>query len=651
MNIPILSFNNGRITAKLDSRSDIDKYASSCRFLDNLLPLVYGCAERRPGTKYSATSYGSASIVRMIKFVYSAEISYMIEVGDQYMRIFYSGTLLLDGAAEVVIVTPYIEADIFQLQFQQVGDVMWITHPSYAQRKLTRFSPYGFALNVIPFKKGPFLLRNDLIDPYDVDTSFLTSAVTAAGTSGTLTSSTDLFQPSHVGCLFQLIHPKDTLEVTQSGAGTSAELKAVKGTVHSLSTGRWSGTWHVQRNENDAGWENWRTYTALTGGRNDARAWQENFDNVRYRIYAQPGMSADFGATISTDINYTKGIVEIDSVTSPVSAEVTVISEVESTDNTKKWAEGAWSGVRGYPVSVAFLSDRCIYAGTVLPVDPIDEVSDDYVGISSIAGLKLIDTDAASRALNYELLCDLDLTSETNWTPLCADGTPFTGIFNGKNHLISNLTIDREDSNNQGLFDAITGATIKNLKVEATVKAQGCGGIAWIADGCTLENLYVNLTLESNTTGRLEHCGGIVGQISNTSTLTKCHSIIAFTAHEIGNFLGGLVGSGTGTIFTDCYCSGTISEHADVYDNDDYLYLGGLAGQFGTSAFTNCYSVVAFSANLVDRNNRGGFLGDDQGSLTFADNFWDTEVSGLSNGVDNGNVSDVTGRTTDLMKT
>ena len=319
MNVPILSFNNGRITSKLDPRSDLDKYKSSCLHLDNLLPLVYGCVERRPGLKYIDASYGGASIVRMIPFIYSAAIAYMIEVGDLYMRIYYNGALLLDDVAEVVVTTPYLEADIFQLQFQQVGDVMWITHPSYAQRKLTRFSPYGFSLDVIPFKKGPFLLRNDLVDPYDIDTSYLTCAVTAAGTSGALTSSTDLFQPSHVGCLFQLTHAKDTLEVTQAGTGTSAELTAVKGTVHSLSTGRWSGTWHVQRNENDAGWEKWRTYTALTlGARNDSRAWDEDFDNVRYRIYAE-SMGGDFGATISTDVNFTEGIVEVDSVTSPKS--------------------------------------------------------------------------------------------------------------------------------------------------------------------------------------------------------------------------------------------------------------------------------------------------------------------------------------------
>lgn len=51
-NIPILSFNNGEMTPKCDARSDVEKYQNSCRHLENYLPLIYGCAERKPGAKF-----------------------------------------------------------------------------------------------------------------------------------------------------------------------------------------------------------------------------------------------------------------------------------------------------------------------------------------------------------------------------------------------------------------------------------------------------------------------------------------------------------------------------------------------------------------------------------------------------------------------
>ena len=59
------------------------------------------------------------------------------------------------------------------------------------------------------------------------------------------------------------------------------------------------------------------------------------------------------------------GIVEVQSVTSSSVATVKVISKLAKADTaTKQWYEGAWSDVRGYPKTVTFMQDRCIYAGT-----------------------------------------------------------------------------------------------------------------------------------------------------------------------------------------------------------------------------------------------------------------------------------------------
>ena len=51
-NIAITSFNNGEVSEHIDCRVDTEKYASSCRTLENMLPLVYGSVERRPGWKF-----------------------------------------------------------------------------------------------------------------------------------------------------------------------------------------------------------------------------------------------------------------------------------------------------------------------------------------------------------------------------------------------------------------------------------------------------------------------------------------------------------------------------------------------------------------------------------------------------------------------
>ena len=43
--------------------------------------------------------------------------------------------------------------------------------------------------------------------------------------------------------------------------------------------------------------------------------------------------------------------------------DISIIVPFVSTDATKRWAEGAWSDLRGFPTSVTFFEDRCIYGG------------------------------------------------------------------------------------------------------------------------------------------------------------------------------------------------------------------------------------------------------------------------------------------------
>jgi hypothetical protein len=52
INVPIINLNSGEFSPLIDVRSDVDKYKSGCRKLDNFFPRVYGVVERRPGTKF-----------------------------------------------------------------------------------------------------------------------------------------------------------------------------------------------------------------------------------------------------------------------------------------------------------------------------------------------------------------------------------------------------------------------------------------------------------------------------------------------------------------------------------------------------------------------------------------------------------------------
>jgi len=303
--------------------------------------------------------------VRLIPFVYSADIAYQCEFGSGYIRFYYDGEPLMDGLTVVNVETPYAASDLAAMQYKQIGDVMWLVHGSYAPRKLSRVSAASFTLTLEEFPQGlPFLDRNDL-DAHDNKT--LTCSVTAKGVAGTLTASAALFDELMVGGEFLLLHARATTNVSYTRATTTTgESTAidVKGDFAFNTHGHWHGTVILQRNQDGAGWESYRTYLS-DGDRNIQLAATETEDNVQYRINVSEHAS---GGTVRADISVNDSTqesrVKIDTVTSSTVAQITTLTAVASTDATPRWAECAWSDYRGWPCAIGFCESRMVYGGT-----------------------------------------------------------------------------------------------------------------------------------------------------------------------------------------------------------------------------------------------------------------------------------------------
>jgi len=299
--------------------------------------------------------------VRMVPFTYSSSISYELAFGPNYAKAYYNGASL-SGDTLAEIGTPYLAEHIFELQFKQIADTMWITHPSYPPAKLTRTSATTFALTVIPFTNGPFLTRNDISEGDGVT---LECSVTAKAAEGILTASSAMFTEDHIGALFKLTHPRTLTTVTDTGTATTHVSTAmfIKGTYSFITHGTWTGTIKLQRNETglSGDWEDYRTYVGV-GDKNISFSGTEELDNVQYRMWIEAGATG-FSAELSGSDSTWSGIVRIDSIVSTKKAIVTVLSTLDSTTATTRWYEGAWSYAQGFSVSVTFFEERCCYAG------------------------------------------------------------------------------------------------------------------------------------------------------------------------------------------------------------------------------------------------------------------------------------------------
>ena len=106
----------------------------------------------------------------------------------------------------VEVSTPYTQADLFdsdgvlQISFTQSADTLYIVHPSYAPRKLTRSSNTSWTLSTVTFVNGPFSQANG----DDTKRVMITAASSGyqPGDACTLRSNSALFNANMVGQLF-----------------------------------------------------------------------------------------------------------------------------------------------------------------------------------------------------------------------------------------------------------------------------------------------------------------------------------------------------------------------------------------------------------------------------------------------------------------
>ncbi len=195
---------------------------------------------------------------------------------------------------------------------------------------------------------------------------------------------------------------------------------------------------------------------------------------------------------------------------------------------------------------------------------------------------------------SYILMADIDLgvspwNEGNGWIPIGTEINPFTGVFDGNDHVIYNLTINRSDLNEAGLF-GVTGNSTNPQLFDLTLFGvsiaanDSTGGLAGRAggpiDNCSVSGVVVGgymvgglvgkgekyiLNSTSNTAVRgTDRVGGLVGSMGNY-TITDCAANGTVLADDYG---GGLVGYTIGSVR---------NSHASVEVTGNY-YLGGLIG-------------------------------------------------------------------------
>ncbi|MHC4462080.1 MAG: GLUG motif-containing protein [Planctomycetota bacterium] len=259
--------------------------------------------------------------------------------------------------------------------------------------------------------------------------------------------------------------------------------------------------------------------------------------------------------------------------------------------------------------------------------------------IKSLADFNDFAADANYWASYTRLETDVNLAGPTYTTAVIAldtsgvdgfQGTAFTGVFDGNNHKIINLSITSGTNDYLGLFGYISyinGGEVRNLGVERG----SVGGDLYIGGlvGYNLRGSVSNCYSTGNVSGE-DNVGGLVG-INENGIVLHCYSTGSVSGTQD---VGGLVGGNVGRI-SNCYST------ADASGEDNVGGLVGENGLWGQGIVSNCYSTGSVSGTqhfggLVGYNNFWGIV---------LNSFWDVQTSGQL-------VSDGgTGKTTAEMQT
>lgn len=149
------SFARGEISPRLWARADIPHYSVALKECVNWTVMRQGGLRRRSGTRFIAATKDSSKRSRLVPFVFSTEQAYMLEFGDEYVRIYANGGQVESGGSPVEVATPYTEDQVRDVQFAQSADTLYIAHPLHPPAKLTRTSDTSWSYDVISFTDEP----------------------------------------------------------------------------------------------------------------------------------------------------------------------------------------------------------------------------------------------------------------------------------------------------------------------------------------------------------------------------------------------------------------------------------------------------------------------------------------------------------------
>ena len=403
------AFNAGELSPLIDGRVDAQKYNNGARIMENFYPTVQGPAARRPGTRYVAGTKNQNQRSWLVPFEFSANQNFVLEFGDNYIRFYTNhGQVLITDVPAFNGSTAYARGDVvriggvnyycriantgvsppnlpywwpmtgdiyeiptgfplsaltrsdgsFGISVTQTGDVVYMAHPSYPLKKLSRFSNTRWIVTDVNVKNGPFK---------DINTDQAkTIAVNGIVGTVTVTANFDAFTSDLVGSLIYL-EPVDWSTIPTWQPGIDYDFNPIgqrvrsNGKVYICTTNATPTSGYIFQTGGSA--PNHLRGIEADGSGRPVYAYASGGDKfaplVQRRGLSWQYLHPSFGFVKIT------AFIDARNVTAQVTGDPARLADTtlsRAFAPTWRWAFGALSKVEGYASHVSFFRERLVLA-------------------------------------------------------------------------------------------------------------------------------------------------------------------------------------------------------------------------------------------------------------------------------------------------
>ncbi|PGH37398.1 MAG: hypothetical protein CRN43_21410 [Candidatus Nephrothrix sp. EaCA] len=239
------------------------------------------------------------------------------------------------------------------------------------------------------------------------------------------------------------------------------------------------------------------------------------------------------------------------------------------------------------------------------------------------------------------------------WKPLAHNlyGYGFRGTFDGGNFSINNFYINRETTDEIGLFAKLeTEGTIKNLGINgasgtAVTGKQG-GFFVFYCQG-TIDKCYAAGNISVDYSG-----GGLVAYLESGGVISNSYATGNISGSSASSNIGGLAGRVNEGAINNSYATGNIV--VSYSSAAPSVAAGGLAGRVNKGTISNSYATGNVSVPLS--SSAGGLAGSsNSANVTYTNCYRNSDAAIKNNNVDvapnDASIAGIVAKTKDYMQT